>query len=139
MKKSITFVIVLLAAGAGYFLYNRSNVPAAAANAPSTGGGRGGRGGGQGGGGGFQGGGFQGGQQGGVRLPMTVELATVKRGEMSEQITVVGNLIGAATIEATPKVNGRLESVFVRLGDGSQFPKDYKRDLVLKVLAGVQR
>ena len=48
---------------------------------------------------------------------MTVELATVKRGEMSEQITVVGNLIGAATIEATPKVNGRLEEVYVRLGD----------------------
>ena len=48
---------------------------------------------------------------------MTVELATVKRGEMSEQITVVGNLIGAATIEATPKINGRLESVFVRMGD----------------------
>jgi RND family efflux transporter MFP subunit len=114
MKKSITVVIVLLAAGAGYFVYNRSDTPAAAANTPSTGGGRAGRGG-QGGGGGFQGG-FQG-QQGGVRLPMTVELATVKRGEMSEQITVVGNLIGAATIEATPKVNGRLESVFVRMGD----------------------
>jgi RND family efflux transporter MFP subunit len=115
MKKSITFVIVLLAAGAGYFVYNRSNVPAAAANAPSTGGGRAARGG-QG-GGGFGGGGFQGNQQGGVRLPMTVELAAVKRGDMSEQITVVGNLIGAATIEATPKINGRLESVFVRMGD----------------------
>ena len=53
----------------------------------------------------------------GIRLPMTVELATVTRGEMSEQITVVGNLIGAATIEATPKVNGRLEEVYVRMGD----------------------
>jgi membrane fusion protein (multidrug efflux system) len=115
MKKSITLLVVLLAAGAGYFMYKRSAVPAAAADG-SAGGGRGGRGG-QG-GGGFQGGfgGFPGGQQG-PRLPLTVELVTVKRGEMSEQITVVGNLIGAATIEATPKVNGRLEAVFVRMGD----------------------
>ena len=120
MKKSITFVIVLLAAGAGYFVYNRSDAPAAAANTPvdrgrpraveaaravaaglaAAGSAA-----------------AASGQQGGVRLPMTVELATVKRGEMSEQITVVGNLIGAATIEATPKVNGRLEEVYVRLGD----------------------
>ena len=119
MKKSIALVIVLLAAGAGYFVYVRTAASGdGAANVPATGGGRAGRGGGQGGGGGFGGGGF-GGQQGqqGPRLPMTVELAAVKRGEMSEQITVVGNLIGAATIEATPKVNGRLESVFVRMGD----------------------
>ena len=34
------------------------------------------------------------------RLPMTVELASVKRADMAEQITVVGNLIGAATVEA---------------------------------------
>ncbi|MEO8259197.1 MAG: efflux RND transporter periplasmic adaptor subunit [Acidobacteriota bacterium] len=112
MKKSITLLIALLAAGGGYFLYNRSNVPAAAANAPAAGG-RGGQGGGGGFGGGFPG--QPGGQ--GIRLPMTVELATVVRGEMSEQITVVGNLIGAATIEATPKVNGRLEEVYVRMGD----------------------
>lgn len=32
-----------------------------------------------------------------------------------------------------------LDLVFVRLGDGSQFPKDYKKDLALKVLAGVDR
>ena len=48
---------------------------------------------------------------------MTVELASVKRADMAEQITVVGNLIGAATVEAVPKVAGRLESVSVRLGD----------------------
>ena len=36
---------------------------------------------------------------------------------MSTTITVVGNLIGAATVEALPKVAGRLESVSVRLGD----------------------
>lgn len=32
-----------------------------------------------------------------------------------------------------------LDLVFVRLGDGSQFPKDYKKNLVLKVLAAVER
>jgi hypothetical protein len=32
-------------------------------------------------------------------------------------MTVVGNLIGAATVEALPKVSGRLETVSVRLGD----------------------
>jgi HlyD family secretion protein len=51
------------------------------------------------------------------RLPMTVELGSVKRADMSQQITVVGNLIGAATVAAAPKVNGRLEAVLVRMGD----------------------
>jgi RND family efflux transporter MFP subunit len=128
MKKSIAVVIVLLAAGAGYFVYSRSDVPAAAANVPSSGGGRAGR-------GGQGGGGFPGQQgQGGLRLPMTVELAAAKRGEMSEQITVVGNLIGAATIEATPKVNGRLEAVFVQMGDrvsrGQRIAKIEDREIV---------
>jgi RND family efflux transporter MFP subunit len=50
-------------------------------------------------------------------MPMTVELAPVKRGEMTETLTVVGNLIGAATVEAVPKVSGRLERVNVQLGD----------------------
>jgi CubicO group peptidase (beta-lactamase class C family) len=31
-----------------------------------------------------------------------------------------------------------LDLVFVRLGDGSQFPKDFEKDLVLKVLAAAQ-
>ncbi len=71
-----------------------------------------------GGGGGFGGpGGFGGFGGGGPRLPMTVELAAVKRADMSESISVVGNLIGAATVEAVPKVSGRLETVTVRLGD----------------------
>lgn len=48
---------------------------------------------------------------------MTVETAAVRRADMATQITVVGNLIGRATVEAGPKVAGRLESVSVRLGD----------------------
>ena len=47
---------------------------------------------------------------------MTVELASVKRADMSMQITVVGNLIGAATVAAAPKVSGRLEIVFRAAG-----------------------
>ncbi len=48
---------------------------------------------------------------------MTVELGAVKRADMAQRILVVGNLVGEATVEATPKVSGRLESVTVRLGD----------------------
>jgi RND family efflux transporter MFP subunit len=73
--------------------------------------------------GGFQGGGFPGGQgrgnRGGnqPRPPMTVELATVTRGQISEEITVVGNLIGEATVAVAPRAAGRLQEVYVRLGD----------------------
>jgi HlyD family secretion protein len=48
---------------------------------------------------------------------MTVELASVSRADMSQRITVVGNLIGAATVAAAPKINGRLAAVSVRMGD----------------------
>ena len=32
-----------------------------------------------------------------------------------------------------------LDLVFVRLGDGQTFPKDFEKDLVLKVLAAVEK
>ncbi|MDQ3418466.1 MAG: efflux RND transporter periplasmic adaptor subunit [Acidobacteriota bacterium] len=54
---------------------------------------------------------------GGARPPMPVEFAAVSRGNVAERVTLVGNLIGAATVEAVPRVNGRLQSVSVRLGD----------------------
>lgn len=120
MKRSLTLVVLLAAGGAGYYYYAKQQSDGAAQTAGGPGAqGRGGRQGSPGGGGGFGGpggfGGFGGG--GGPRLPMTVELAAVKRGDMSESISVVGNLIGAATIEAVPKVSGRLEAVSVRMGD----------------------
>ena len=31
-----------------------------------------------------------------------------------------------------------LDLIFVRLGDGDKFPKDFEKDLVLKVLAAVK-
>lgn len=58
-----------------------------------------------------------GGGRGGGRPTMTVEVTTVKRARVTEQVMVVGNLIGAATVAVVPKVSGRLETVTVRLGD----------------------
>jgi RND family efflux transporter MFP subunit len=48
---------------------------------------------------------------------MPVEFAVVKRAPVAEQILVVGNLIGAATVQVVPRVNGRLSTVNVQLGD----------------------
>jgi RND family efflux transporter MFP subunit len=117
MKRSIIIVVVLLAAGIGAGAYYMKRGGADAASAGNGGAPTGGRG--RQGGGGFGGGGFGPGFGfgGGPRLPMTVELAAVKRGDMTETLSVVGNLIGAATVEAVPKVSGRLEAVTVRLGD----------------------
>ncbi|MGE5816373.1 MAG: efflux RND transporter periplasmic adaptor subunit, partial [Acidobacteriota bacterium] len=52
-----------------------------------------------------------------MRPPMTVDVARTRRETVSERIMVVGNLIGAATVEVVPKVSGRLQSVAVKLGD----------------------
>ena len=95
MRRTIVIVLVAVAALGGIVLYNRSGDaagdPAAAA---------GGRGGGR-----------------GARPPMPVEFAVAKRAPVAEQILVVGNLIGAATVEVVPRVNGRLQAVNVKLGD----------------------
>jgi HlyD family secretion protein len=48
---------------------------------------------------------------------MTVEVTSVVRAPVSEQLTVVGNLIGAQTVEVVSKVSGRLQQVAVRIGD----------------------
>jgi HlyD family secretion protein len=48
---------------------------------------------------------------------MTVEVTKVSRGSISTYITVVGNLIGQATVDVAPKAGGRLRSVNVKLGD----------------------
>jgi len=118
MKRAlISLILVGAIGGGGYYYFKRSGANAATDAAVAGGNGQNGRGrGGPGGpGGGFPGGGFPGG--GGPRMPMTVEVTAVKRGDMTESLAVVGNLIGAATVEAVPKVSGRLEAVYVRLGD----------------------
>src|SRR6476619_7462266 len=110
MKRSMIVIVILAAAGAGVWYFKRGGADAnAASDAPRGNQGRGRQGGG---GGGSGGPGF-----GGPRQPMTVEVASVKRADMTESLTVVGNLIGAATVEAVPKVSGRLDAVSVRLGD----------------------
>lgn len=63
------------------------------------------------------GGGGPPGRGGGPRSPMTVEFATVSRAPLAEQIVVVGNLIGEATVQVVPRTNGRLQSVSVKMGD----------------------
>src|SRR5262245_39792044 len=143
MKRSIIIVVILAAAGAGVWYFKRGGADAnAASNAPNANQGRGRQGGGGGfGGGGFGGGGCAGGGFGGPggpgfggpRQPMTVEIASVKRADMIESMTVVGNLIGEATVEAVPKVSGRLDEVTVRLGDrvrkGQQLAKVEDREI----------
>jgi RND family efflux transporter MFP subunit len=99
MRKGVLVAIVAVLALGGMVVYNRTGGSAGASN------GAGGRSGGP------------GGRGGTTRPPMPVEFATVKRAAVSEQIVVVGNLIGEATVEVVPRVNGRLQAVNVKLGD----------------------
>jgi RND family efflux transporter MFP subunit len=110
----LAIVVIAGAAAAYYFSGDRTE---ASSQGDAQGQGRGGRRNDQGGGGGF--GGFGGGGRGfgGPRPPMTVELASVTRADMTDQVTVVGNLVGMVTVDAVPKANGRLEDVYVKLGD----------------------
>ncbi len=133
MKRAIIIVVVVAAAaGGGTYWLKRGGSADAASGASQARPGNGqqppGGQGGPGGGGGFG---------GGPRLPMTVELATVSRASMNESLTVVGNLVGAATVEAVPKVSGRLATVSVRLGDrvarGQQLAKVEDQEILEQV------
>ena len=104
MRKTVVLVIVAALALTGVVVYKRSGSEGTQAAGTTAGAGGGARGAG-------------GGRFGGARAPMPVEFATVSRAPLAEEVTVVGNLIGAATVEVVPKVNGRLQSVAVRLGD----------------------
>ena len=48
---------------------------------------------------------------------MTVNVATAHRGAVMQQLVVVGNLVGDATVAVVPRAAGRLQSISVRLGD----------------------
>jgi RND family efflux transporter MFP subunit len=48
---------------------------------------------------------------------MAVELGKPTTGDISAELNVVGNLIGAATVDVVPRTGGRLVSVNVKLGD----------------------
>jgi len=109
MKKIIIIALIAAAAG-GWWLFRGGDEPAPGAAGRAAGAQAGGQRAGGGGGGRGPGG-------GGPRPPMTVELAPVTRGDVTEHLTVVGNLIGASTVEVVPKVAGRLIAVSVKLGD----------------------
>ncbi len=123
MKRPIIIIVIVAALGAAAFYMLRSPASEAAQSEARPGGGR------------F--GGPGGGGRGGVRPPMTVDLAAVTRADLSQQFMVVGNLIGLATVETTPKVNGRLASVAVRLGDrvsrGQQLAKIEDSELLEQI------
>jgi RND family efflux transporter MFP subunit len=122
MKKALIVAVAAVAlAGSSYYL-GLSRSPQSGEGAAQAGGAGGGRRGGGagfpgGGGGGFPGGGGGGFRGGGGRGPMTVELAKVSRASLAEEITVVGNLIGDATVSVVPRAAGRLQDLSVRLGD----------------------
>lgn len=101
MKRFVIIAGIVIAALAGVAVYSGffSRPPAeAAAQRPA------------GGMGGFGGGQF-------ARPPMTVELASPGRADLSQQLTVVGNLVGEQTVAVVPKTAGRLEEVYIKLGD----------------------
>ncbi len=97
MRKVVIVLVAVALATAGIYYYKRGT---AASAAPAPGAGAMGRAGGAGG-----------------RAPMAVDVATVSRARLSEDVQVVGNLVGNATVQVVPKVGGRLASVRVRIGD----------------------
>ncbi len=48
---------------------------------------------------------------------MTVEVGKPTTGDISAQLSIVGNLIGAATVDVVPRTAGRLVVVNVKMGD----------------------
>jgi RND family efflux transporter MFP subunit len=106
MKRFAIVAVIAVVALAGVAFYSGffSRPPAEAAGANAAQGGRPGA-------GGFGGGGAF------ARAPMTVELASPQRADVVQQLMVVGNLIGEQTVAVVPKAAGRLEDVYVKLGD----------------------
>ncbi len=132
MKKLVIIALISIAALGGIAFYSGvfSRTPAQAAG--SRGGGPGG---------GFPGGGFGGGGfGGGVRPPMTVDVVSPTRARVAHQVTVVGNLIGDATVAVVPKTAGRLDAIYVRLGDavtrGGRIAKIEDREMLEQVKQG---
>ena len=104
MRKLVVILVTAVLAIGGYWYYRSGNTDAEAAATPTPGAGRGGAPAGRGG-------------TTGNRTAMTVDTAPVTRQEVVDSITVVGNLIGEATVDVVSRVAGRLEQVPVKLGD----------------------
>ena len=106
MRKVLVILAVAVLASGGYWYYRSSAAEAdPAPGAASTTAGRGGA--------------TAGGRGGatGNRTAMTVDTAAVTRQEVLDSITVVGNLIGEATVDVVSRVAGRIDTVPVKLGD----------------------
>ncbi|MGE5838216.1 MAG: efflux RND transporter periplasmic adaptor subunit [Acidobacteriota bacterium] len=100
MRKTILIAVILAAVAAGGAWYYRSGGTDTAAASPSQ-----------------PGNGPGSGRGSGGRAPMPVDMAAASRHEVIDYVTVVGNLIGQATVDVVPRVGGRIESIPVKLGD----------------------
>ena len=116
MKKLVIILVVVAVAVAALFYtgaFTRDSAQAADQQAAQPGqsgpggapgapgaGGRGGRGG-----------------RGAFGGPMTVEVAPARRDTVEQQLVVVGNLVGDTTVAVVPRAAGRLQEVYVKLGD----------------------
>jgi multidrug efflux pump subunit AcrA (membrane-fusion protein) len=71
-----------------------------------------------------------------------VDTAAATRTDVTEYITVVGNLVGQATVDIVPRVAGRIDSLTATLGDrvtrGQQVAKIEDRELQQQVLQAEQ-
>ena len=112
-KLLIAAVVAAGLGGAAYYsgLFGGSEGTPEAQGGAAAQGGRGGQ--------GFPGGGnFGGGRAGGRGTgPLTVEVGVAKRARIAQELTLVGNLIGETTVSVAPRAAGRLQEVYVRLGD----------------------
>ncbi|MBK9241561.1 MAG: efflux RND transporter periplasmic adaptor subunit [Acidobacteria bacterium] len=121
--KKIVVVALLVAGSAGAWYFTRSQGVAGAAGSGSATGAPGATG--------------AGGGRGSGRPALTVDTAPAIRHEVTEYVTVVGNLIGNATVDIVPRVAGRLDSITAKLGDrvsrGQQIAKIEDRELQQQV------
>src|SRR5688500_1373211 len=98
MRKVVILIVLVVLATAGVYYYRRASAASVAPAAGAPGGARAGG-------------------PGAGRAPMAVEVAAVTKTSLAEDVQVVGNLVGNATVQVVPKVGGRLASVRVRIGD----------------------
>lgn len=94
MRKWIVGGALVLAAGAGYYVFGGSQEAASGAGAAKKGGA----------------GAF-------AQPPMTVALTKASRTSLQAYVEVVGSLVGAQTVDIVPRAQGRLQSLTVRIGD----------------------
>jgi RND family efflux transporter MFP subunit len=108
----ILVVAILVAGGAWYYRASGPDTAAASTSTNAAGSGRG----------------AAAGRGTGGRTPMTVDTAVVTRHEVVDYITVVGNLIGEATVDVCRAVAGRIDSVSVKLGDQRGTRSGHRQD-----------